>query len=204
MQRQRLLVQCLGRGGDGEQVRFLERLANPLQTDGEPASLAARHAHAREAREVQAHGVDVAEVNCHRVGLVHAALERESRHRGACNHVAAFESLVEVVGDEAAHLLCLHVVGIVEAGAKNVASEEDAALHFLAETFAAGLGVQVEQLAGFLAAVAVTHAVVTGKVRACFGSGDDVVARYGETDVREAHFLERGAFGFELLQHVFR
>ena len=83
----------------------------------------------------------------------------------------------------------------------HVAPEEDAALHFLAEAFAAGLGVQVEQLAGFLAAVAVAHAVVAGEVGTGFGGRDDVVAGHGVADVREAHFLERGAFGFHLLEH---
>ena len=102
-----LLVERLSSFGDGEQVCFLERLANPLEANRESACHTARNAHARETGEVQANGVDVGEIDRHRIGFVHAALERETRHRRACNHVASLECFGEVVRDEAANLLGL-------------------------------------------------------------------------------------------------
>ena len=198
-----LLVESLCSFGNGEQICFLERLANPLQTDWEATCHTARNAHARETGEVQANGVDVREVNCHRVGFVHAALERETRHRRTCNHVASLECFGEVVRDEATDLLSLDVVSVVEACGKNVATEEDSALDFLAECFAAGLCIKVEELACFGAAVTVTDTVIAAEVGACFCRCNDVVAGHGVANVREAYFLDRGAFGFHLLKHVF-
>ena len=115
----------------------------------------------RDAGQVDADGVDVRQVHLHGVARFLAELEGGTRCGRTGDDVTLLEGVVEVVGDQAAQTLCLQVVGIVVAVRQHIGADEDAALHFVAETLGARLGIHVVEVGVFRGAIAITHAIET-------------------------------------------
>ena len=67
---------------------------------------------------------------------------RPGQGRGQ-QQVADREGVLEVLRDQRAHLRCLGEIGVVEACRQHIGADQDAALHFRAEAFAAAALVQV-------------------------------------------------------------
>ena len=133
---------------DAEDARLVEILADELHTDREAVRFAHGEREAGEPGEVQGHGVDVHEVHLERIINDGAELPRRDRRDGAEKSVAGAERVQVVLTDEAADLRGLLVVGVVVPGGKHVGAEQDAALDFLPEAFAAGTAVEVVEVFG--------------------------------------------------------
>ena len=67
------------------------------------------------------------------------------------------------------------VVGIVVAGRKRVSAEHDAALDLLTEPKLASFLQSLPYIVGISIGIAVFDSIVTGKIGACLGWGNDIV-----------------------------
>ena len=93
---------------------------------------------------------------------------------------------IEVVGDEPAHFECLAVIRVVVAGAERIGAQHDSALHFFAEAGDTGGAIHGVGV-GCIDPKAIPHAVVSGKVAACLGRGDEVVGGEAVAERRHLH-----------------
>src|SRR5207237_680941 len=96
-----------------------------------------------------------------------------------------------------AHLLGLQVIRVVVARAQGIRPQHDAALHLRAKPLLPGEHVLLDQVAGSLGLISVSHAVVAGQVGAGFGRRDDVVGGQRHVAAREADLLDRAALRLE-------
>ena len=71
---------------------------------------------------------------------------------GRDDGVHLLECLDEIVADQRADFLRAQVIGIVIAAAQHVGAENDATLHFCAETRTARFGVKLDRISAFNAA----------------------------------------------------
>ena len=117
-----------------------------------------------------------------------AELERGRRAGRPHDHVAFRERRREILRDQPPQLLRVDVVGVVVAVREHVGADQDAALHFGAEAFGAGLLVHVVEIAILRRAVAVAHAVEAREVARRFGRREHVVHRHRKLHVRKRHF----------------
>mmetsp|Transcript_68802 Transcript_68802/g.161867 ORF Transcript_68802/g.161867 Transcript_68802/m.161867 type:complete len:253 (-) Transcript_68802:230-988(-) len=181
-----------------QQLPFLEVVADQLQAHGHAAVTAAdRHAHAGQAGQRAGQREDVGQIRLGRVVLALAVLPGNGRGHRAGDQVTLREGLLEVVGDHAAQLLGLQVVGVVVAVREHIGADHDAALHLGAEALGARLLVHVEQVVVLGGAVAELDAIKPAQVGARLGRGNDVVHRNRQLGARQADVHQRGA---ELLQ----
>ena len=118
---------------------------------------------------------------------------------GETSTSAVRERLLEVAGDQRAHLLRLAVVGVVVAAGQRVGAEDDAALDLVAEAGVAGrahdvLGRRRRHALG-QHAQAVAHRVELREVRRRLGREDQVVGRQRVHEGRAGHLddLRAGA-----------
>ena len=81
------------------------------------------------------------------------------------NRVEVFEDAIEVTFDQRTHLLRFEVIRVVIPGAENIGAEDDATLHFRAESFAPRARIKIEQILRIPSAMAVTHAIETREIR---------------------------------------
>ena len=151
---------------DVEEPRFGQRRPLDQQPDRQALAIeAAGNREARRAGQVAGDGEDVAQVHLHRVvGVLAEAIRRARRHR-AHEHVALRVGTGEIVGDEPAHLLRLHVVRIVVAVREDVGAGEDASLDFGTEALGARLLVHVDEIGVVRGAMTVAHAVEAREIR---------------------------------------
>ncbi len=173
---------------DLEHRRLVQRLADDLQAQRQAVGVEpGRHRNARQAGQVRRHREDVVQVHRHRVDLLVAEREGGRRRGRRQDGVDLAPDLVEVLGDAAADLQRLDVVGVVEAGRQHIGADQvrrrwtsspkPSARRVLVEV---GQGLRV------LGPEAEAHAVVAGQVRRRLGRGDDVVGRQGVFGVRQA------------------
>ena len=143
-----------------EQARFGKVRADELATDRQAVNIARRMADGGEACKVNRHGVEVAEVHRHRI--IEPAAEFEGRMRCGWGEddVHLGKGGFEAVQDGVTGAAGLLVVGVVVTGGEGIGADEDAALHFGAEAFAAAAAVHVLQVCGVGAARTVAHSVV--------------------------------------------
>ncbi len=97
---------------------------------------------------------------------------RGNRHNHEIIHVKDF---LHFVAYEPPHLLRLRVVGVVVAGAQDECSQQNSALHLLAETPGAGLLVQRMQVVRHGTPVSVPDPIVAGKVRTGLRCRENVI-----------------------------
>src|SRR5207244_3343716 len=142
-------------------------------------------------------------VEVHRERVVHflADLERDGRRGRRHDRVDLLEDPIELLLDQRADLLRLHVVRIVVTGRERVRAEDHAPLHLGAEASAARAPVRLEQVRP-LDAEPVTHTVIACQVRGRLRRLDEVVD--GETVVseRERYVDELRALALKLAQRV--
>ena len=159
----------------------------------------AGHAHAGKTGQRRGHRVEIAQVGRHRIGLGAEVVGRR-RGDGAHDDVDLLEGRVELLRDQAAHLLRLDVVGVVVAVREHVGADQDAALGFGAEALAL-LG-HVLNVGVVLGAVAVANAVKARQVRARLGAGNDVVDRHAEPRIGKLDVDDLGALAAVFLDHL--
>ena len=102
--------------GDAEQLRFLEIVGHELQSDRAVfRAESAWNAHAGNPGQAARNGVKVGQVHGHGIGRLLAKTESDTGGHRAGDHVALTKGLLEFIGDDAAYLLRLNIVGVVVA-----------------------------------------------------------------------------------------
>ncbi len=149
--------------GDGEEIVFLERLADDLETDGEVAlGKATGDGEGREAGQVHIDGEDVAQV--HRDRIIHPFSEFEGRSRGCRGQqgIDLLEGIEEVLPNQIPNFLSTKVVGIVVAGTEHEATETNAAFDLSSKAFTTGFKINIQGIGRFFAAMGVANAIIAG------------------------------------------
>src|SRR6185312_13101333 len=77
------------------------------------------------------------------------------------------------------------VVGVIVAGRKHVGSDQDAALHFLAEALGAALLIELDDIAHRGGPTPEAHPVIPGQVRGCLGRSDNIISGQRVFGVRQ-------------------
>ncbi len=102
------------------------------------------------------------------------------------------KAVLEILLDQGADLLRAQIIGVVIAGGEHIGADHDAAAHFVAKAFGAGVLVQfADRAAGHAQAVA--HAVVAREVGRGFRRRHDVIGRQRVFGVRQRHLDQFGA-----------
>src|SRR5690606_37472829 len=147
-----------------QQLRFAEVAAQQLHADRQATGEAGGQGDTGNACQIGGGGVDVGQVQVHRIIDIFAHRKGWRRGGGTDDHVHSVEFRHEIILDHPTDLLRLQVVGIVIAGGQGVGAHHDTALYLVAEALGAGAQVQVVEVRGVLAAVAEAHAVETRQV----------------------------------------
>ena len=100
---------------------------------------------------------------------------------------------MEIVRDQAAHLARLVVVGVVVTSREHIGADQNASLHLVAKTGAAGFLVHGIEAALALHAQAIAHTVIAREVRRSLGRRDNIVGRQRVLGVRQGDFDDLGA-----------
>ena len=168
-----------------EQARFGKVRSDELTADRQTVNVPRRMADGGESCKVNRHGVEIAEVHRHRIIEPAAEFEGRIRRGRGEDNVHLGKGGFETVKNGVTGAAGLLVVGVVVTGGEGVGTDENTALYFGTEGFAAAAVVHVSQVCGVGAAVTVAHAVITREVRRGFRTGDDVVAGDSGVAVRE-------------------
>ena len=144
-------------------------------------------------RHVHRHGEDVVEVHFHGVGALLANAEsRRWRRRRQDRVDACGETVLEIFLDQGADLLSAQVISVVVASGEHVGPDHDAAAHFIAKTFAAGVFIHLADTAA-RHAQAIAHAVIARQIRRGFRGCHNVIRRQGIFGVRQRHLHQLGS-----------
>ena len=134
----KLDLRCFDGAGDAEGRAFAEMAGENLHAHGKAGfGCAARYGDAADAGEAGGDGVDVGKVHGQRIVALLADFEGRGRRGGRYDGVDFGKGAQEFLGEDAADLLRLEVVGVVVAGGERVGAEEDAALDLGAEALVA-------------------------------------------------------------------
>ena len=145
----------------------------------------ARHAHARDSRQIARDRVDIGKIHRHRIVDLLAQLERRERRHRRHDRVHLLERLRVIARHQRPHLLRLQIIRVVVARAQHVGPQHDPPLALRAEPFVARLAIHLLQRARGLGAARIAHAVIARQIRARLRRADDVVACHRVCGVRQ-------------------
>ena len=151
--------------GDVQQARLFEVIADEVQPHGQVVGESDRYRGRGQARQVDAGGVDVAQIHGDGVAGFLSELEGHRRSRRSREHVAILESTLKVFADAPAKLLRLEIVSVVVARGEHIGADHDASLDLRAKSLAACALVHVDEIRGPFGTIAEAHTVVAGQIR---------------------------------------
>ncbi len=193
-----LTLRGLDGAGYAESGSLIQMRGENLHADGKAGrGCAAGYSDAANAGETGGNSVDVGKIHGEGVACLLAELEGGRGRGGGDDSVDLSEGAEELLGEQAADLLGLAVVGVVIAGGEGVSAKQNAALDLGAEAFVAGVAVHGRERVGRRRAVAVADAVEAGQVGAGFCGGDEVVDGDGVPGGGKRNGLDGAAGGLE-------
>ena len=190
--------------GDAQDRRLVERLADDLQAHWQAIDHARRDADAGQTGQARRNREQVIQVHGQRILGLGAERERDCRAGRPDHGIVLVEDRVEVLLDQRADLLRLHVVGIVVARRQRIRAQDNAPLHLAPKVFPTRTLVDIpERIARFAQSCGVFDPVVARQVGAGLGWGDQVVGGQAVLGVRQADFAELGAQALQMGDGLF-